>query len=1178
MTKRRLMERRDFIKKGALGSVALMTSNPLLVAGGFWQAGGEGAGDRALSGEQLVRAFHTPPATAKPYTWWHWLDGNVTKEGITADLESMQRVGLGGAHIFNVSYQIPPGPIQYMTPEWLEMMGHAAQEAKRLGLQLAMHNCSGWSSSGGPWITPGHGMQKVVWTETQVKGPINFKGTIPSATVEKYQGFCRDIAVLACRTPEAERTTLRKADPKITTDGTGLTSDRFDTADEHLDLLFPTPSDATPHFILLEFAEPYAARSLMLDYTAGHGDVRCELQTSDDGRTFQTISTTVIKIKGTPSIGVPESKARFYRLRFTGTPAPDGTPLNLTGLDLLNGYRLPDWPTKAGFALWAGSDTFVPAWDERAPEGTAYELHQVVDVSHLLKGDRLEWSVPEGNWTILRFGYAPNGRINTHPEKAGAGLEVDKMNPAALDAHFDFLIQAVLKEVGPLTGESFTTLLIDSYEVGPQNWTPRFGEDFKRLRGYDLTPYLPAMTGRVIGSNDVSERFLWDVRRTIADLYAENYYGHFRELCQKRGLNAAFEAYTGPFSIMDCSDHADLPMGEFWTGNGYRRSNTRNRLVVSSGHLTGKLIVGAESYTSSWGADRFTQDPYSLKSLGDFQFSEGINRFIFHEFALQPWLDVTPGMTMGPWGLHLERTITWWEQGRAWMHYLARCQYLLQVGGPVSDVLVFAGEDAEAESHWGEATEPVVPEGYDFEFVNRAQLMKATMKDGRIVLPIGLTFKVIVIPEANYCTPGILKKLAELVQGGAVLVGPAPVRSPSLTDYPACDTSIHQSVAELWGNVSGAERTVGRGKVYGGRPLLQDVLEKLDISPDFTFTHGGTAEIVYKHRMTPAADIYFVSNQSNEEAALQCSFRVVGKVPEFWHADTGATELAPAFREEGGRTVMPVRLDPSGSVFVVFRDGVTADHAASVVRKEDLEARRGGVGAFDLTAAGGQLVVHAWEPGEFTVTTAKGRTLRAGVASVASPLVLNEDWEVSFPAKLGAPASIHLQRLMNLSEHPVPGVRYFSGTATYVRDVDVTAEMMSANRDLYLDLGTVKNIAELKINGVDLGILWKPPFRTVVTAALRPGKNRIEVRLTNLWANRLIGDEQLPDDREWIAIPGRGWRLKEWPAWFAEHKPRPTARIAFATWRFYSKGDPLPESGLIGPVQLLTVEKVGVRV
>jgi len=1051
------IDRREFIRRGVIGSVGLISAKTLLAIDLGKKAtttlGNVTDESTGIGADFLSGGFQNPPAVAKPQAWWHWVNRNVTKEGITADLEALHRIGIGGAQIFNIDYQIPTGSIQYLTNEWLDAMRHAAQEAERLGLELGMHNCSGWSSSGGPWITPEHGMQKVFWTESHVKGPLLFNGKIQKPRVSKYADHYRDIAILACKTPAAE------------------------------------------------------------------------------------------------SSGAA--------------------------------YRLPEWFLKAGFEV--PKDPWVWHFDpgNQAPRDAVYQRCQIFDISTSLKSDgTLSWDAPEGDWTIFRFGHAPNGRPNTHPENpAGFGLEVDKMSRPALDLHFEYLIAAILKDMGPMTGKSFTNLLIDSYEVGPQNWTPQFREEFQRRRGYDLTPYLLALTGRIVDSIEITERFLWDFRRTIADLYHDNYYSYFTELCHQRGLKSAVEPYTGPFSTMDNAAAVDIPMSEFWTGNTFGISAARIRLVASGAHLEGKSIVGAEAFTSGWQNDRFTQHPYALKALGDFQFCDGINRFYFHDFTHQPWVDqaMMPGMTMGPWGLHFARTVTWWEQAGPWMSYLARCQYLLQSGQPVSDILCFTGEGAQAQAVWGNIGNlPTIPEGYDFEFVNAAQLLGATVQDGQIVLPKGHKFRVLALPDARYLTLAVAKKIEELVKGGAILVGPPPSCSPSLSGFPASDATIRGIATDLWGVCDGrtvTENAAGLGKVFWGKPLAE-VLRDIGIMPDFAYNSTTIAKICYKHRATEAAEIYFISNQSAQTTAVKCKFRVTEKIPELWNAETGLMELAPVYTEADGCITVPLQLDPSGSIFVVFRQSAEADHGISAMAPSLNSVSQAGASSYQLRFRDGALILNAWVSGDYEIKTNKGRSLQVRVATLPAPLDMDEDWEVSFPPKLGAPASVRLARLKTLSQHEEPGVRYFSGTAVYTKNFNISREMLISNRDVYLDLGDVKNIAQVQINGTTFGILWKPPFRVCVTSALQHGKNRIEVRVTNVWANRLIGDEKLPDDCEWIAVPNRGWRLKEWPPWLVKNKPRPSGRIAFASWRFYDGSETIPDSGLIGPVRLHTVEKV----
>lgn len=1077
--------------------------------------------------DSLKKGFANPPASAKPHTWWHWINGNGSKEGITADLEAMKRAGIGGAQIFNVDNGIPSGDAPFMGEKWKGLIGHAIREASRLGIEICVHNGAGWSSSGGPWITPDRAMQFVTWSETQVSGPGPVDLTLPQPATR--QGFYRDIAALAVRVPDRETDTDR--------------------------------------------------------------------------------------------------------------------------------LRIRDIAPKAGFDRGGRIDPDLSP----TPEGMATPIEGVIDISDKMAPDgKLKWTVPEGRWALMRFGYTPTGAINAPAPPEGVGLECDKLSREALDLHFTGMMAEVQKLAGPLTGKTFNNALIDSYERGCQNWTPKMREEFKQRCGYDLVRYLPAIAGRVVGSIEQSERFLWDFRRVISDLWCENYYGYFAELCHKRGLLSSAEVYgNGVFDNLQSGGVVDIPMGEFWVG-GWTLETCK--LAASSSHTYGRKLTGAESFTADDNHAKWQYDPYSIKALGDLAFSLGVNRYIYHRYAMQPWLNLRPGMTMGPWGTNFERTNTWWEQFIGFNRYVARSQYLLQSGRFVADLCVFVGDDGPNDLPGRAGIAPAIPAGYDYDGCDRQVLLhRMSVKDGRIVLPNGMSYRALILPESRFMTLPTLTRLGELIRAGAIVIGPKPDRSPSLTNYPECDLAVRRLADQIWGDADGksvTEHAYGEGKVFWGVPVAT-VLEQLGVPPDFEQAPGSTTRLAYIHRTIGDAEVYFISNQQYRTVTATVSLRASG-APELWHPDTGATEPAPVYLAEEGRTTLTLRFDPAGSVFVVFRkDATPVSHLASIARTDGeesatagpkieiksarYEANDGSKGAdvtdtvarmvadgaysipannatfgdpaplivkrlrveytlngkpmtqtvaendtmelvqgstmaappvFDLVATQKGLELIPWLAGSYTATTADGKQVRVEVRQNAAAVTASGPWNLTFPAGLGAPPRVELPKLISWTEHSDPGVRHFSGTATYTTAIDLPASMLSPGHVVVLDLGRVKNIAEVALNGKPLGILWKAPFAVDVTGIARPGKNTLTVRVTNLWPNRLIGDAALPPDAEYAP----GGNIARWPEWLLKGEPRPkTGRIGFATWQFYKPTDPLLESGLIGPVVVRSAKKVAVE-
>ncbi len=1087
-------------------------------------------GAAAAAVDDLAAGFQNPPDVAKPHTWWHWMNGNITREGITADLEAMKKIGLGGAQIFNVSEQIPEGPIKYNSDEWRQLVKFAATEAQRLGLELCIHNCAGWSSSGGPWVKPEDAMQTVVTSETKATGPFHFAAALPQPPKNQTFDFYRDIAVLAFPTPK---------------------DDKFRIAD-------------------------IKAKALSGEYKYG-------IQ---------------------PSL-------------------------------------------------------------EALPADASIKRDAVIDLTDKLKDGKLECDLPAGDWTIMRIGYTPTGAQCAPAPASGRGLEVDKMSREALDRFWAGGMAPLIKELGPLAGKVLNNVLVDSYEMGAQNWTPKFREEFQKRRGYDPLMYLPALTGRVIDSGEVSERFLWDFRRTVGDLFAENYYDHFGELCKQNGLLFSTEPYDGPFECSQVARNADIPMGEFWVTSGMSYSC---KLASSVAHVWGKTIVGAEAFTAEPSVGRWLNHPGSVKAVGDLMYTEGINRYIIHRYAHQPWKDIVPGMTMGQWGTHFERTTTWWEHGGPdWIKYLARCQFLLQQGKFAADVLYFAGESSPngAPHEIG-----LKAKGYDYDTCGLDALKGARVHDGKIVLPSGMSYRLLVLPDTQFMTAETAQMVSVMGGPGAVIVGPSPSHSPTLNKHVQADQEV---------------KLLGIAAVKAGddpsRPLLlaqpiETVLADQRIAPDATFTSpsGSKPNAAWIHRIVGDTDLYFVSNQKPRSEEIDCSFRITGKLPELWHADTGVIEPALVWREESGRTIVTNRFDPHGSVFVVFRPAgagskpAAADHIVSikppaavteksrapkvVITKARYEATDGAGGA-DVTAKVAAMVeggetnipasngafgdpaynhvkrlhveftvdgkpmtrdaaenavlalvpaapdvpasytlattatgveLRAFQPGLYEVRTSGGKEQKFDIKTVPAPVALSGPWTVKFQPGRGAPESAKYDTLASWTDSTDKGIKYFSGTATYEQEFMIPAELLGPGTRpqvaLTLDLGNVREIAEVTLNGKDLGALWKAPFALDITGVARAGKNKVVVKVTNLWINRLIGDEQYPEDTQWLRNPSTP--LKAWPAWFAPQaasfnatlKDRPVKeRLTFTTWKHWSKDSPLPESGLIGPV----VVRAGVR-
>jgi hypothetical protein len=1089
----------------------------------------------AQAPDPLELGFRNPSESAQPRTWWHWTMSNVTKDGITKDLEWMKRSGIGGFMLADVNFgrgQTVDPKTPFGTPEWYEAVRFAASEADRLDLEMTIFSSPGWSETGGPWVKPEQAMKKFVWSETVVEGGQRFSGKLAAppnnigqirdtgasyySSESQETPFYADATVVAYRTPEIElAATASSSLPVVTShngpfDGTPLLDDKLATL-----LTLAAPADGSAAWIQYEYPQPFTARAITLGGKGGsaNGIPVGRVLASDDGVRFRTLVTLpgaqLYRQGMVRTFSFPPVTAKYFRIEMTGAPLGPAATMSqtpsapakeyvLSEAVLHRGARVNRWEEKAGFSFlfeYGSVPTPDVSADATVPAG------EVIDLTARMQRDgTLEWDAPPGNWTVLRLGYSLTGAKNRPATPAGSGYEADKLSRAHMEAYYHGYFDPIEKALGPHFGKSLRYVMMDSWEAGTNNWTDNLAAEFRQRRGYDPMPWLPALTGRIVGSADMSDRFLWDFRRTLADLWADAHYGTMADKLRERGIGIYAEAagvsLEMPEDTLLNKSKVEIPMGEFWVNDLHPRLMYLQdvRGAASAAHVYGKPLVAAEAFTGGG-----YESPATLKNVADYWFAQGVNRLVFHTSAHQP-LDTKPGNTMV--GTHLNRNITWAEQAKPLFTYFARASHLLQQGLFVADFAYLLDEGAPSTPPiWGAGTRPSPPDGYDYDFINADVLLNrlSVADEGQLLLPDGMSYRVLVLPETHRMRPELVRKLRELVAGGATIVGPKPTHSPSLANHPEADAEVRALAADLWGDLDGASRTVryyGKGRVVWGLPL-NDVLASIEIPKDFDYVRGLDADIAWLHRRTPTVDIYYIANTTDAAHAFDARFRVAGKEAELWHADTGKIAAA-GYRIDGDRTVVPLRLGAHESVFVVFRKKATLTERTIAPPSES-------------------------------------KTLTA----------LDQDWSGRFQGNLGAPPELRLAKLAPWSEHPDDGVKYFSGAAVYRKNLEAPRDWFRADTGLFLDFGRVGDIADVTINGRSLGLLWHPPYEVDVTGVLQPGDNLVEIKVTNQWTNRLIGDRTAPAEKrvfgEAAALPNR------------MRGPEPK----------------LPESGLIGPVKLV---------
>ena len=1029
-------------------------------------------GNAAMAADTLERDFTTPPPETRPGCYWYWISGQMSKEGITKDLEAMSRVGIGRAYIGFIYGGFGPTYQRALTDPWWDHVRHAIREGGRVGVDIGFFNAPGWSQSGGPWVKPEQAMRYVVSSEIKLKGPQKFSGALP-----KPKGMIQGIAVLAYPAPKYE-------DQAIPEKG------------------------RTTNTVTFESAESVTVRSLTMQIVKSASG-QAALEVSEDGKAYRKIATVMVnrgksedlRVGPMPLapvvVSMPPTPGRYFRLTFPQTASLGEVRLssalrNGSVYEKQLGKMSETHQPRADYYLW-------PSQPEPDEAGLSVPEKEIRNLTSLMKPDgTLDWEVPAGDWIVERVGMAPTGTKNSPAPTEATGLEVDKINREPLRHHFDSYVGKLLASMPPEERKAFKFVVADSYEVGSLNWTDGFAEIFQKRYGYDPIPWLATLTGRVVESPEKSDRFLWDLRRLVADRIATEYVGGLRDLSHEKGLSVWLENYGHwgfPAEFLQYGGQSDeisgefSPPNEFCTGSSEQLKpvvdhNIEVRCASSAAHIYGKNRVWSESYT---GGKVFMNTPRELKTLGDWSFGEGVNQAVLHLYIHQPWEEKGPGVFFG-FGSEFNRKNTWWNLAmKPWIDYQRKCSVMLQAGKPVADVAYFIGEDTPKMTG---AKQPALPPGCDYDFINAEVILnRLSVKEGRLVLPEGASYRVLVLPPSDTMRPEVLRRIKVLVEAGATVVGPAPKRSPSLENYPVCDKEVEAMAKELWGS----------GKIRAVADLENVLPGGSDVTP--------TSRVSWKHRTDGNREIYFIANREEKVRDEKFSFRVKGKEPfdrtqgrpELWWPESGRIEPAAGFKLQGDRVEVPLHLEPLTSVFVVF--GGRSQESGFRSQESEVRSQNGG-----------------------------------GQNPVFTPMMeLDGAWDVQFGEK-----KVTFEKLIPWPESSDPEIKYYSGEAVYRKEF----ELAGTQTDAVLDLGVVNAVAKVVLNGKDLGVLWKHPYRVDFSGALKSGKNTLEVTVVHTWHNRSIGDLQ----------------------------PGATPR-AFISRKLGKATDELQPSGLLGPVRMFQPSK-----
>ena len=1014
------------------------------------------------------------------WCYWYWINDDISKEGITKDLEAMKKAGIGGALIGNINPAREDGKVPMLSEEWWSHMVHAVVEGKRIGVDIGVFNCPGWSQSGGPWVDYTKAMRYLTFSETKVSG-----GKALTLSLKKPKEKFQDTHTFAFKSSDVEKRSTQFISTKIIANWNDVDVSILTDGNKEDDTSF-IPKKGETLEISFDLAEPIKAHSITVIPSKAF-KCKMSLFALVNGKEVLIKEFQFDRFRITPNVAsietgdfatiLPETKSQQFVLKCTNFRTKRNAGFGFAEITISEAPVLDKYIEKQ---LGKMHSTPKPNWDtyifgkQEALKDKSFTVNpdEVIDLSDKIdKNGNLKWNAPKGNWTILRMGMSPTGTKNAPAAPQGVGYEVDKMNGELVQYHFDNFVGELLKRIPEESKSAFKYVIADSYEMGSQNWTDNYEVKFQEKYGYNPVKYLPVLSGRIVGSVEESERFLWDLRRAIADDVAYEYVGALKKASNKHNLKTWLENYGHwgfPSEFMMYGGQSDLIAGEFW--NEGTLGNIECKASSSTSHTYGKPITSAEAFTSA--RKTYLRHPAMLKKRGDWALTEGINHFVLHLYIQQPDDNRKPGMNAW-FGTEFNRHNTWFQQADTYFDYLRRSQFLLQQGKYVADVCYFIGEDAPIMTG---GRVPEIPKGYSYDYINAEVILnRLSVKNGRFVLPDGMSYKVMVLPPFKTMRPELLKKIESLVKQGGIILGQKLEKSPSLENYPQSDEIVKTIANKMWnGKYEQGKMTnqYGEGQILDGYNL-SEVFAQLNLPKDIVIADD--KQVLWTHRKTPEMDIYFITNQSNKQIELAPVFRVDKDLkPQLWDAISGEIRALPDFEITKTGIKVPLKMEATQSWFVVFE-------------KENKSLSK--------------------------PTNTKNFPVFEEV------IELKEPFTVDFLNKeIGPKEPVIFTTLKDWSTSENEKIKYYSGTANYT--TTFTIDEFAENEELYLNLGELSVMAKVKLNGKELSGVWIAPYRLNISEALRKGENKLEIEVVNLWRNQLIKDKQRPEEEKytWLVI------------------------------------------------------------